>query len=206
MLVCMLVALVGAVVIYQRALVPMALSQINRQVENGQMPPEAAAQAERAMSGPVMMTFQIAVQPIGVALATLVFALVPWIAAGFMLGQRFRYRDAFVVTAWTGLVSVPATILTYGLAWANETMATVHTGFGVLLPAEDPPSKLTVGLGLFLDHGIGPLAIWYLVVLALGTAALSGAPLRRVAMALGGLWLVVWVIISVVAMLFTPGA
>ena len=92
------------------------------------------------------------------------------------------------------------------LAWTNETMTNLHTGFGVLLPVEDPPSKLMVGLGTFLDHGIGPFALWYLVVLALGAAALSGAPRRSVILALGGLWLVVIAIISVLAAFFAPGA
>jgi hypothetical protein len=121
------------------------------------------------------------------------------------MGRRFRYRDAFVVTAWAGLVSIPAQIMTSALAWTNETMTNLHIGFGVLLPVEDPPSKVMVGLGTFLDQGIGPLALWYLVVLALGTAALSGGGRRPVFLALGGIWLVVIAIISVFAAVFAPG-
>jgi hypothetical protein len=139
-------------------------------------------------------------------LVTLAIALLPWLAAGFLLGRRFSFRDAFVVTAWAGLVQIPAQILTSVLAWTNETMSNLHTGFGVLLPVEDPPSKLVVGLGAFLDHGIGPFAIWYVAVLALGAAALSGAPRRSVMLALGGLWLAAVAIIAVVAALFAPGA
>jgi len=131
--------------------------------------------------------------------------VLPWLAAGFMLGRRFRYRDAFVVTAWSGLVSIPAQILTSALAWTNESMTNLHIGFGVLLPAVDPPSKLMVGLGMFLNQGIGPFALWWVAVLALGTAALSGAPRRSVILVLGGIWLVVIAIISVLAAVFAPG-
>jgi len=206
MLVAMIVTLAGALAIYQRALVPMGLDQIQRQVESGQMPPESAAQAERAMSSPVMMAVQVGMQTVAVPVMTLLIALLPWLVAGFMLGFRFRYRDAFVVTSWAGLVTLPASVLTYALAWVNQTMTTVHTGFGVLLPVEDTPSKLMVGLGTFLDQGIGPFSLWYVAVMGLGAAALSGAPARRVLIALGGLWIVAWIIFSALAMLFAPGA
>ncbi len=123
-----------------------------------------------------------------------------------LLGRRFRYRDAFAVTAWAGLVAIPSQLLTYLLAWVNETMTGVHTGFGVLLPVEEPPSKLLTGLGMFLDHGIGPFALWYVVVLALGAAALSGGERRRVVMATTAVWLAVVAIVSVIAGLMAPGA
>jgi hypothetical protein len=137
---------------------------------------------------------------------TLLIALLPWLAAGFILGSRFRYRDAFVVTSWAGLVSLPAQVLTFVLAWINQTMGNLHIGFGALLPVEDPPSKLMTGLGVFLDHGVGPFSVWYVAILAVGAAALSGAPVRRVVFTLGGLWLIVLAVFSAVAGLFAPGA
>ena len=137
---------------------------------------------------------------------TLVFALLPWISAGFLLGRRFRYRDAFAVTAWAGLVAIPGQLLTYLLGWINESMSGVHTGFGVLLPVEDPPSKLMAGLGTFLDQGIGPLALWYVLVLALGAAAVTGGERRRVVLTVGAAWLAVMAVVAVVAGLVAPGA
>jgi hypothetical protein len=153
-----------------------------------------------------MMAVQVGMQTVAVPVMTLLIALLPWLVAGFMLGFRFRDRDAFVVTSWAGLVTLPASVLTYALAWVNQTMTTVHTGFGVLLPVEDTPSKLMVGLGTFLDQGIGPFSLWYVAVMGLGAAVLSGAPARRVLIALGGLWIVAWIIFSALAMLFAPGA
>lgn len=203
---CILVSVLGTALTYQRAFVPTILAQFDRQVESEQLTQAAADQLAEQMSGPGGMVMNLGSIVVGLPLITLAFALLPWLAAAFMLGRRFRYRDAFVVTAWAGLVSLPAQILTSVLAWTSESMTNLHTGFGVLLPVEDPPSKLMVGLGMFLDQGIGPLAIWYLAVLALGTAALSGAPRRSVILVLGGVWLVVIAILSVLSAIFAPGA
>jgi hypothetical protein len=201
-----LVSVVGTGLTYQRALVPTMLAQFDRQVESGQLPPESLERIERQVSSPVAMALNLGSVAVVLPLMTMALALLPWVAAGFLLGRRFRYRDAFVVTAWAGLVSIPVQVLTSALAWSNETMNNLHTGFGVLLPVEDPPSKLMVGLGTFLDHGIGPFALWYIVVIALGAAALSGGPRRPVILTLGGVWLVVLAVVSVLAALFAPGA
>jgi hypothetical protein len=206
LIVSVLVSLIGTALTYERAVVPTQLAEIDRKVEAGQIPPDALDGIERQMTSPVTVAITLASIAVFIPLMNLLFAVMPWLAAGFMLGRRFRYRDAFVVTSWAGLVSLPAQILTSVLAWTNESMTNLHTGFGVLLPVEDPPSKLMVGLGMFLDQGIGPFALWYLAVLALGTAALSGAPRRSVILVLGGMWLVVLAIISVLAALFAPGA
>ncbi len=203
---CMLVPVLGTGLTYQRALVPTILAQFDRQVESEQITQAQADQMAEQMSGPIGMGMNLGSIVVGLPLFTLAFALLPWLAAAFLLGRRFRYRDAFVVTAWAGLVSLPAQILTFALAWTSETMTNLHIGFGVFLPVEDPPSKLMVGLGAFLDQGIGPFALWYLAVLALGTAALSGAPRRSVILVLGGVWLVVNALFSVVAAVFAPGA
>jgi hypothetical protein len=203
---CTLASVIGTGLTYQRALMPTILAQFDRQVEQEQITQATADQMAEQMSGPIGMGMNLGSIVVGLSLMTLAFALLPWLATAFMLGRKFRYRDAFVVTAWAGLVSIPAQILTSVLAWTNESMTNLHIGFGVLLPVEDPPSKLMVGLGTFLDQGIGPFAIWYLAVLAVGTAALSGAPRRSVILVLGGIWLVVIAIISVVAAVFAPGA
>jgi hypothetical protein len=206
LLLSVVITALGTGLTYQRAVVPMILAQMERQAESGQVPAEQLDRIEAQVSSPVAMVTNVASVAVVVPLMTLAFALVPWLAAGFLLGRRFSFRDAFVVTAWAGLVSIPAQVLTSVLAWTNETMTNLHIGFGAFLPVEDPPSKLMVGLGTFLDHGIGPFSLWYLWVLAIGAAALSGAPRRSVLLALGGVWLVVIAIISVLAAVFAPGA
>jgi hypothetical protein len=206
LLVALIVSVGGTVLIYHRAIVPTQMAQIERQVDSGQIPPEALPQIEEHVSGPLSMGISFAVVAISVPLMVCVFALLPWITAGFLLGHRFRYRDAFAVTAWAGLVAIPSQILTFVLGWVNQTMVGVHTGFGVVLPPEDVPSKLMTGLGLFLDHGIGPFALWYVVVLGLGAAAVSGADRRRVVLTMGAVWIALSAIVAVVSGLMTPGA
>lgn len=206
LLVSILVTLAGTLLIYDRAMLPTQLAEIERQVETGQIPAEALAGVQEQVASPLSRGIALVSIVVAVPLMTLVFALLPWVVAGFMLGGRLRYREAFAVTAWAGLVALPNQVLTFVLAWLNESMTGVHTGFGVLLPVADPPSKLMVGLGTFLDQGIGPLALWYVVVLALGAAALSGGSRRSVVRTMVVAWLAVLAIVSVVAAWFAPGA
>jgi len=206
LLLSVLVAVVGTALTYERAMVPTILAQMEAKVETGEVPAQALDRIEAQVSGPVAKVVQVGSLVVVLPLVTLAVALIPWIAAGFMLGRRFRFRDAFAVTCWAGLVALPNQILTSILAWTNESMRNLHTGFGVLLPVEDPPSKLMVGLGSFLDNGIGPLTLWYVAVLGLGTAALSGAPRRPAMLAVGGLWLAGAAIFSVVGGFLAPGA
>lgn len=202
----LIVTLAGYALTYERAQVPTIRQHMERQVESGEMPAEALERVERQLSSPVMKAFNVGSLVIVLPLLLAVTALLPWLAAGFMLGRPFSYRDAFNVTAWAGLVRIPAEVLVYVLAWVNQTMTGIHIGFGVLLPAGDPPSKLMNGLGVFLDYGIGPFYVWYLAVLILGTAALSGAPRRSVAWTLSGLYLVFVILFAALAAMFTPGA
>ncbi len=206
LLITIVVVMAGMALTYERAVVPMTLERLQRQVDSGQVPASAMARFEEQMRSPVALGMNVGSTIVIVPLMALATALLPWLAVGFMLGHRFRYRDAFVVTAWAGIIGLPAQILTYVLAWMNGTMTNLHIGFGVLLPAEESPSKLITGLGSFLDHGIGPLSLWYVAVMALGAAALSGAPRRRAVLVLGGLWIVIVAIVSAVYGLFAPGA
>ena len=58
--------------------------------------------------------------------------------------------------------------------------------------------------GIFLD-AIGPLSIWYLAVLIIGAAALSGAKRKSVAFAIGGLYLVLMIFFSALGGMFSRG-
>jgi len=126
---------------------------------------------------------------------TLLAALAVWFAVGFLLGTKFRFRLAFEVVCWASLIMLPGQVLTGAIAWSRETMKGIHIGLGVLVPESDPATKLQTGLAMFLDS-IGPLSLWYLAVLIIGAAALSGAPRKRVAWAVGGLYLVLMVFIA----------
>jgi len=135
----------------------------------------------------------------------LLSALAVWFAVGFLLGTKFRFRLAFEAVCWASLITLPGQILTGVIAWTRETMKGVHVGFGALVPESDPATKLQAGLGFFLDR-IGPLELWYLAVLILGAAALSGADRKRVTWAVGGLYLVLMLFFAVLTGMMAKGS
>jgi hypothetical protein len=174
-------------------------------VADGRMTAAQVDQMEAFMSGPLGMTITVAQQAIAWPIILLVSALVVWFGIAFLLGRKFRYRLAFETVAWSSLVMIPGQVLGGALAWSRETMRGLHTGFGALLPESDTPSKLMTGLGFFLD-AIGPLALWYVAVLIIGAAALSGVPRRSVAWVLGGLYVAVTIFLAALGAMFSRGA
>ena len=75
----------------------------------------------------------------------------------------------------------------------------------MLVPEPETPNKLITGLTVFLD-AFSPFAAWFLVVVILGTAALSGASRRNVAWVLVMLYLALGAFFAAVNALFIPGA
>ena len=164
-----------AAALHQRAMLPMIMESWDQAVADGRMTTEQVDRMETFMSGPVGMAMIVGQQVIAGPIILLLSALVVWFGVGFVLGKKYRFRLAFENVAWASLVSIPGQFLTAGLAWSRETMKGLHTGFGILMPESDPPTKIQSALAFFLD-AIGPLSLWYLAVLIIGAAALSGAP------------------------------
>ena len=196
-------AALSSALLFDRALMPMLTEGWERQVANGQMPPEQLEHIQQFFAGPAGRAFLIGQQAVGFPLITLVIALLIWFGVGFVLGTGMKYRLALEVACWSSLIALPAQLLTAGLSWTKETFRGVHVGFGLLLPDVDPPTKLHTAAGVLLD-AIGPLSIWYVVVAVLGAAALSGAPRRSVVWTMGVLYLVVMVFVAGLAALGTP--
>jgi hypothetical protein len=189
--------------VYDRALVPTQVQAIEDQVASGQIPADRAQQIERDMSGPTAKAIALGSQVVVFAILYFITGARVWFGAGFVLGSSTPYRLALEVVCWSGLITIPAQIIAMGIAWSRESMRGLHVGFGLLLPQPDTPSRLHVGLAAFLD-ALGPLSIWYLVVMILGAAALSGAPRRSVAWVLSGLYLVLMLLLSALGAMFTP--
>jgi len=205
MLVVVLFGVLSTAVLHQRSIVPMVRAQWDQQVESGQMTPQQAEQAEAFITGPAGLGFTLIQQAVLAPLMMLVVALMVWFGVGFVLGSSLKFRHALEVAAWSSLILIPAQFLTSIIGWFKETLRGVHVGFGILLPDADVPSKLQVGLGVFLD-ALGPLSIWYLAVGIIGASVLSGAARKSTAWVLGGLYLVLVLGMAALAALFTPGA
>jgi hypothetical protein len=191
-------------VLHDRALMPMLGEQWEQAVADGKMTAQQVDKMEEFMGGPAGKAIGIGQQVIAWPIIMLLSALAIWFATGFVLGTKFRFRLALEVIAWSSLITLPGQLLAGALMWSKETMRGIHTGFGILVPDADPPSKLLTGLGIFLD-AIGPLSIWYLAVVIIGAAALSGAKRKSVAFAIGGLYLVLMIFFSVLGGMFSRG-
>jgi len=205
LLLLVLVTGVSTWFLHDRAIAPMVLDQMEQQVADQQMPRETFERMEAFFTSPTGRIISVAQQMVIYPIIVLLTALLVWFGVGFVLGVKFRFRLALEATAWSSLLSLPTQVLVFALAWSRETMRGVHVGFGLLLPDSEAPSKLLLGLGIFLD-AIGPLSIWYLVVLIIGASTLSGAPRRSTAWVLGGLYLGLMLLIAGLAAAFGPSA
>jgi hypothetical protein len=201
----MLISIGSGVLLYDRAVLPMQEEQISRQVANGQMDAQQAERAQQMMGNPIARGVGLAVQAIFLFVIVMFTALLIWFGVGFVLGTGMKYRLALEVACWSLLILIPSQILTGVLAWVKQNMREVHVGFGMLLPEMDPPSKIHVALGVLLDW-IGPLSIWYLAILIIGAAALSGAPRRSTAWTVTVIYLAMGAFVAGMAALFTPAA
>lgn len=191
---------------FQHTMLPTMLDEWSNAVASGRMEQSAMDQMAAVFTDkPGAMWYVIVPQAAFYLLFTLLTALVVWFGAGFVLGTKFRYSQAMNVVCWAGIVRWPALFLTFALAWQRQTFKGVHLGLGALLPEADSPSKLQVGLSTFLD-ALGPFEAWWVAVVVIGVAALSGAPRRNVAWVLVALYLAFGAFIAAVKAFFIPGA
>ena len=192
-------------VIYRRAFLPLITAQWESKVESGEMSAEGYDRIVEMMSGPAGVGFFTGQQFIMSVLLLLGLALAIWFGMSFVLGHKMKYRWALEVAAWSSLISLPGVLLTGILAWIKEDFQAAHVGFGILLPPSEVPSRFMTGLGVFLD-GIGPLAIWYVAVLAIGASVMSGAPRKSSAWVIAGLYVVLLLFGAAMASLQVPAS
>lgn len=191
---------------FERALLPDIFARWDDLVSAGRMDPaQVAMLQDRMTSSPIVLWSTIGAPAYGIPLVTLFTATVLWAVVGFLLGGRLRFRHAWAVAAWTGLVMLPFSLLRAALAYAAESYRAVHLGLGVLVPEPETPTKLLTGLTAFLE-ALSPFGAWWLVVLILGAAQLSGLSRRKVAVALIATYLVLAAGGALFAALFSPGA
>jgi Yip1 domain len=203
LLIVLVLGSLTAGILHNRAIVPMVEDQWQEAVNNGQMPAEEEAKMEAFFESPAGLAVSIVQAAIFTILIPFVIATVVWFGVSFVLGRKLGYRLALEVAAWAGLVTIPAQALTTVIAWSKETMRGVHAGFGLLLPDTDTPNKLHIFFGFVLD-AFGPLSIWYVAILIIGAATLSGAPKRSTAWVIGGLYLALSIFLAAVGALVTP--
>ena len=188
MIILMAVNMAFSAGLWERAILPMQLAQMEERVASGQMPADAFDRAESMMRSPAGLAWAALPWIVLSPVLNLVMGLLIMLAVGFLLGGKLPFRQALEVATWSGLVQVPGILVTGILAWSRETMEGVHVSLGALLPEPEASNKLMRGMIGFLD-GLGPFALWWIAVVVLGASALSGVPRKRVAWSIGGIYL-----------------
>ncbi len=191
--------------LYPRAILPMVIESMERQVADGTMPADRLDAAQRFMTSPAGMALALVPQTVVQALMILLTAAVLLFAIGFVLGVKFDYRRSLEVASWGWMLKIPEMLVFGAVAWVKESMLGVHVGFGAVLPEPDTPSRLMTGLGHFLDS-LGPLALWPVAVGVIGACALSGAPRRSATWILGVLDVVLSAVWAALSSLNTPAS
>lgn len=201
LLVSLLVSLGTTALLYSRAIVPMQLEQMERQVLDGQMPAEQFDRAAAMIDSPTALGFTLVVVTVFTLVFVLIAAATLSFGVGFVLGGKLPFRLALETAVWSGLVTLPGALIQSAMAWFQETMD-VRLSPAVLLPAMSEASKLEVGLISFFQW-LSPFSIWFLVVAIIGASRLSGAPRKNVAWVVAGIYLAFAVALSAVAMMFS---
>jgi hypothetical protein len=190
---------------FDHVTVPMMQDAWNDAVSAGRMEQAQMDKMVAFFTGPTARWIVVGQQAISWPILTLLVALVVWFGGGFVLGTKLRYRQALDVVCWSGLVSWPAIVLTFALAWQRQTFKGIHLGLGALIPEGETPDKLRTGITMFLDF-FAPFEAWRIAIAVIGVAVLSGAPRRNVAWVLVALYLAFGAFLAAVNALFNPGA
>jgi hypothetical protein len=137
--------------------------------------------------------------PVG---GVLIVALLAGLAIGifnFGLDGRASYRQAFAVVAHAGVILTLRTLFATPLNYASESLAS-PTSLGVFVPMLDEASVVARFLSL-----IDLFVVWWVIVLAIGVSVLYRRPVRPIALAFLGIY-VVFAVVQAGIMLATGGA
>src|SRR5262245_22699073 len=87
---------------YDRAYLPMMTEGVERQVASGQMTQQQLDRTEAFFGSAKGKAMNLGFQFLGIALITLLTALVIWLGGAFILGREgFGYRHALEVGSWS---------------------------------------------------------------------------------------------------------
>ena len=143
-----------------------------RMMEN--MTPEQKAAQEK--TGPIAQEVTWAIAPLGLLLIDVIAAAVLLATINFGFGGKASFGATFAVTQYAGLVLWPVKLLLGAIALfagvlpeAFDPRNPAGTNFGYYLSRQDTPLALYV-----LATNIDVLAIWCMVLTAIGVAVVAG--------------------------------
>lgn len=204
-MVLFLVALLAqTLILYQTAIVPMQIEQMQKKVDAGQMPPEGLDRVEGMMRSPVGETWGVGIAVIVVVVIQLVIAGLVLVAVNFIVGGRISFKQAWSLTWWTSVVSVLGMIVSTILTLATGKFP-VHLGLGVLAPPEQATSRAGAFIGGMLD-ALSVFPLWWLALMIIGASVISGKSGRALTWTFIAFYVAVSAIGAGLAALGTPAS
>ena len=185
-------AAVSAVVAFAAAvaIMPLAMEEgakaIQEQMQGQEFSDEQREMMEK-MAGPGQ-AIGLVIAPVGSFAVLFVSALV-LLGAARIAGAGIGYSGVLTVSAYSSLVQALKGIIVTPLMLSKKSME-VHTGLGLLLPAE----MMNSFAGRFLA-GIEIFSLWQVVIVAVGISALGNVDTRKALVPVLVLWLI-WLLIA----------
>ena len=160
--------------------------QMQKAVDAGKMTKEQAEQAvqmmEKFMSPTMMTIFGSAGSVVGTFAGLFLFALIFWLMGKFLFKAPFGYMQAVEVNGLASMVSVLGGLLTMLVVLLKGNL--LYTpGPSLLISQFDPANKTHLMLAAF-----NLTTVWWIAVLAIGLARLSGVSFTKAAAWLFGIW------------------
>ena len=185
-------AAVSAVVAFAAAvaIMPLAMEEgakaVQEQMQGQELSDEQREMMEK-MAGPGQ-AIGLVMAPVGSFVVLFISALL-LLGAAKIAGAGIGYPGMLTVSAYSSLVQALKGIIVTPLMLSKKSME-VHTGLGLLLPAE----MMNSFAGRFLA-GIEIFSLWQVVIVAVGISALGNVDSRKALVPVLVLWLI-WLLIA----------
>ncbi|MDB6123970.1 MAG: hypothetical protein JWQ71_2963 [Pedosphaera sp.] len=160
--------------------------KIQQRVEQGKMKKQdadnAQAMIEKIMTPTVFKLIGIGGAVFGSSALLFLIAAIIWLLGRFLFKGEVTYLQALQVNGLSSMISVLGAIVAMLLVviYGNVSMT---PGPALLIRNFDPANKMHL-----LLSGLNVFSLWYVAVLSLGLARLSGAPFWKAAAWIFGIW------------------
>jgi hypothetical protein len=192
----LLTCIVTIVVLYMMTPYTLSISEARL----AQVPPERQEQARRITQ--IIANVIPIVAPIGIAVVTVIMAFFVNLTCS-MAGVRTKFRDVFALMTGCSLIVCLQTIATLvvlrvkGDEVTSQEQMTPPFGLDIFIPAH--------GALLAVLNFFSIFQIWYLVVLGLALAYMTGSTKGKAFFAITPAWLIP-LLLKIVGSFFTPSA
>jgi hypothetical protein len=167
-------------------------AQLDKLRSNANIPAEQMQVIEQqfAQGGSTQRIITIVSQVIVMPLIYLLLAGIFYFIGSVLLGGDATYKKVLSVLAWSGCISIAATIVMMPLIMIKKSL-TVSLSLALLLPIDSSETTLYRILSK-----IDFFTIWYMIVFALGFSIIYKFSRAKAFTAIGVLW-AIWIAISV---------